>query len=154
MIQNLILESCLTKEPEENVWFVLFKSKLLQFLFFTSNLSTTSTEKPKLPQRMADAVKSYIYTPEEGKHVAAWVFFSLSFSRPRLNWLFSHHFFFVFFTTAFRFPLKLAISAVVSVIALYQVTVQVVVVLHGLQCVRLRWNVWRREVKWKHTLSK
>lgn len=75
MIRNLILESCLTKEPEENVWFLLFKSKLLQFLFFTSNLSTTSTEKPKLPQRMADAVKSYIYTPEEGKHVAAWVFF-------------------------------------------------------------------------------
>ncbi|XP_019934705.1 receptor for retinol uptake stra6 [Paralichthys olivaceus] len=46
-----------------------------------------STETPKLPQRIIDAVKSYIYTPEE----------------------------------AFRFPLKLAISGVVSFIALYQV---------------------------------
>ncbi|XP_044048462.1 receptor for retinol uptake stra6 isoform X2 [Siniperca chuatsi] len=46
-----------------------------------------STETPKLPQRIIDAVKSYIYTPEE----------------------------------AFRFPLKLAISGVVSFITLYQV---------------------------------
>ncbi|XP_073328333.1 receptor for retinol uptake stra6 [Pagrus major] len=52
-----------------------------------SKLSTTSTETPKLPQRILDAVKSYIYTPEE----------------------------------AFRFPLKLAISGVVSFITLYQV---------------------------------
>ncbi|KAF1386749.1 hypothetical protein PFLUV_G00098110 [Perca fluviatilis] len=46
-----------------------------------------STETPKLPQRIIDATKSYIYTPEE----------------------------------AFRFPLKLAISGVVSFITLYQV---------------------------------
>ncbi|XP_037623984.1 receptor for retinol uptake stra6 [Sebastes umbrosus] len=50
-------------------------------------ISTSSTETPKLPQRIIDAVKSYIYTPEE----------------------------------AFRFPLKLAISGVVSFITLYQV---------------------------------
>ncbi|KAG8012676.1 Stimulated by retinoic acid gene 6 protein-like protein, partial [Nibea albiflora] len=52
-----------------------------------AKISTSSTETPKLPQRIIDAVKSYIYTPEE----------------------------------AFRFPLKLAISGVVSFIALYQV---------------------------------
>ncbi|TKS73492.1 Stimulated by retinoic acid gene 6 protein -like protein [Collichthys lucidus] len=52
-----------------------------------AKISTSSTETPKLPQRITDAVKSYIYTPEE----------------------------------AFRFPLKLAISGVVSFIALYQV---------------------------------
>nr|XP_061812866.1 receptor for retinol uptake stra6-like [Nerophis lumbriciformis] len=50
-------------------------------------ISVSSTETPKLPQRIKDAVKSYIYTPEE----------------------------------AFRFPLKLAISGVVSFITLYQV---------------------------------
>ncbi|XP_045893936.1 receptor for retinol uptake stra6 [Micropterus dolomieu] len=52
-----------------------------------SKISTSSTETPKLPQRIIDAVKSYIYTPEE----------------------------------AFRFPLKLAISGVVSFITVYQV---------------------------------
>ncbi|TMS06009.1 Receptor for retinol uptake stra6 [Larimichthys crocea] len=52
-----------------------------------AKISTSSKETPKLPQRIIDAVKSYIYTPEE----------------------------------AFRFPLKLAISGVVSFIALYQV---------------------------------
>lgn len=31
--------------------------------------STSSSETPKLSQRITDAVKSYIYTPEEGKHV-------------------------------------------------------------------------------------
>ncbi|XP_034391538.1 receptor for retinol uptake stra6 [Cyclopterus lumpus] len=50
-------------------------------------ICTSSSETPKLPQRIIDAVKSYIYTPEE----------------------------------AFRFPLKLAISCVVSCITLYQV---------------------------------
>uniref|UniRef100_A0A3Q3VP21 Receptor for retinol uptake STRA6 n=1 Tax=Mola mola TaxID=94237 RepID=A0A3Q3VP21_MOLML len=52
-----------------------------------NKISTSSTETPKLPQRIINAVKSYIYTPEE----------------------------------AFRFPLKLAISGVVSFITLYQV---------------------------------
>ncbi|TNN00455.1 hypothetical protein fugu_011701 [Takifugu bimaculatus] len=52
-----------------------------------SKMSTSSAELPKLPQRIVNAVKSYIYMPEE----------------------------------AFCFPLKLAISAVVSFIALYQV---------------------------------
>ncbi|KAI9529736.1 Receptor for retinol uptake stra6 [Dissostichus eleginoides] len=52
-----------------------------------TKISTSSTETPKLHQRIIDAVKSYIYTPEE----------------------------------AFRFPLKLAISGVVSFITLYQV---------------------------------
>ncbi|XP_010794569.1 receptor for retinol uptake stra6 [Notothenia coriiceps] len=52
-----------------------------------TKISTSSTETPKLHQRIIDAVKSYIYTPEE----------------------------------AFRFPLKLAISCVVSFITLYQV---------------------------------
>ncbi|XP_034443597.1 receptor for retinol uptake stra6 [Hippoglossus hippoglossus] len=51
-----------------------------------NKISTSSTETPKLPQRILDAMKSYIYTPEE----------------------------------AFRFPLKLAISGVVSFITLYQ----------------------------------
>ncbi|XP_029951903.1 receptor for retinol uptake stra6 [Salarias fasciatus] len=49
--------------------------------------STSRTDKPKLLQRITDAVKSYIYTPEK----------------------------------AFRFPLKLAVSAVVSFIVMYQV---------------------------------
>ncbi|KAG5839531.1 hypothetical protein ANANG_G00205950 [Anguilla anguilla] len=49
--------------------------------------STSRTDKPKLSERISDALKSYIYTPEE----------------------------------VFRFPLKLAISAVVSFIAVYQV---------------------------------
>lgn len=53
-----------------------------------TKISTSSTETPKLPQRIMDAVKSYIYTPEE----------------------------------AFRFPLKLAISGVVSFIAVYQMS--------------------------------
>lgn len=53
-----------------------------------SKISTSSTETPKLPQRIIDAVKSYIYTPEE----------------------------------AFRFPLKLAISGVVSFIVVYQMS--------------------------------
>ncbi|KAM3608620.1 uncharacterized protein V6R79_001758 [Siganus canaliculatus] len=52
-----------------------------------NKISASSTETPKLPQRIIDAVKSYIYTPEE----------------------------------AFRFPLKLAISGVVSFITVYQV---------------------------------
>lgn len=30
-----------------------------------SKLSTSNSDKPKLPQRMVDAVKSYIYTPED-----------------------------------------------------------------------------------------
>uniref|UniRef100_A0A1A8K9R2 Receptor for retinol uptake STRA6 n=3 Tax=Nothobranchius TaxID=28779 RepID=A0A1A8K9R2_NOTKU len=50
------------------------------------NISTSSADKPKLSQRVRDAVKSYVYTPED----------------------------------AFRFPLKLAISCVVSFITLYQ----------------------------------
>uniref|UniRef100_A0A3B4G302 Receptor for retinol uptake STRA6 n=1 Tax=Pundamilia nyererei TaxID=303518 RepID=A0A3B4G302_9CICH len=37
--------------------------------FFTFRFSTSSTDKPKLPQRIADAVKSYIYTPEDGKYI-------------------------------------------------------------------------------------
>ncbi|XP_076588784.1 receptor for retinol uptake stra6 [Chaetodon auriga] len=53
----------------------------------STKISASSTETPKLPQRIIDAVKSYIYTPEE----------------------------------AFRFPLKLAISGVVSFITVYQV---------------------------------
>uniref|UniRef100_A0AAQ4PBH4 Receptor for retinol uptake STRA6 n=1 Tax=Gasterosteus aculeatus aculeatus TaxID=481459 RepID=A0AAQ4PBH4_GASAC len=53
----------------------------------TTKISTSSSETPKLSQRITDAVKSYIYTPEE----------------------------------AFRFPLKLAISAVVSFVSLYQI---------------------------------
>ncbi|XP_061578604.1 receptor for retinol uptake stra6 [Cololabis saira] len=52
----------------------------------TSKISISGTDKPKLPRRIIDAVKSYIYTPQD----------------------------------AFRFPLKLAISAVVSFITLYQ----------------------------------
>ncbi|KAG7473375.1 hypothetical protein MATL_G00095140 [Megalops atlanticus] len=58
-----------------------------------SKPSTTSTAKPKLSERVYDAVKSYIYTPEE----------------------------------VFRFPLKLAISAVVSFIAVYQVALLLIV---------------------------
>ncbi|XP_074532981.1 receptor for retinol uptake stra6 [Halichoeres trimaculatus] len=57
----------------------LLKKKLIK-------ISTSSTETPKLSQRIMDAVKSYIYTREE----------------------------------AFRFPLKLAVSCVVSFIAVYQ----------------------------------
>ncbi|XP_036391449.1 receptor for retinol uptake stra6 [Megalops cyprinoides] len=58
-----------------------------------SKPSTTSTAKPKLSERIYDAVKSYIYTPEE----------------------------------VFRFPLKLAISAVVAFIAVYQVALLLIV---------------------------
>ncbi|XP_018619328.1 receptor for retinol uptake stra6 isoform X2 [Scleropages formosus] len=57
-----------------------------------SKNSTTSTTKPKLSERITDALKSYIYMPEE----------------------------------VFRFPLKLAISAVVSFIAVYQVALLLV----------------------------
>ncbi|KAI1904438.1 hypothetical protein AGOR_G00005650 [Albula goreensis] len=65
--------------------------------------STTSTEKPKLSERISDALKSYIYTPEE----------------------------------VFRFPLKLAISAVVSFIAVYQVALLLIAaVVPVLQIVR------------------
>ncbi|XP_068168306.1 receptor for retinol uptake stra6 [Antennarius striatus] len=53
----------------------------------SAKISTSSSDKPNFLQRIADGVKSYIYTPEE----------------------------------AFRFPLKLAISAVISFITLYQV---------------------------------
>ncbi|CAG5957971.1 unnamed protein product [Menidia menidia] len=52
----------------------------------SSKIGASSTDKPKLPQKIVDAVKSYVYTPED----------------------------------AFRFPLKLAISAVVSIITLFQ----------------------------------
>ncbi|AWP08403.1 putative stimulated by retinoic acid 6 protein -like [Scophthalmus maximus] len=67
-------------------------------------ISTSSTETPKLPQRIIDAVKSYIYTPEE----------------------------------AFRFPLKLAVSGVVSFITLYQVCLLLIsAVVPPLQMARL-----------------
>ncbi|XP_068595655.1 receptor for retinol uptake stra6 [Brachionichthys hirsutus] len=64
-----------------------YVKKVLRKKKKSAKISTSSSETPKLPQRIADAVKSYIYTPEE----------------------------------AFRFPLKLAISAVISFITLYQV---------------------------------
>ncbi|KAM9528181.1 receptor for retinol uptake stra6-like isoform 2-T2 [Salvelinus alpinus] len=65
--------------------------------------SQTSTEKPTLVERITDAVKSYMYTPEE----------------------------------VFRFPLKLAISGVVSFTALYQMAlVFVASVVPTLQIVR------------------
>ncbi|XP_054633225.1 receptor for retinol uptake stra6 [Dunckerocampus dactyliophorus] len=67
-------------------------------------IGTSSTETPKLPQRIIDAVKSYIYTPEE----------------------------------AFRFPLKLAISGVVSFITLYQVGLLLIIaVVPSLQTARM-----------------
>ncbi|CAN9499341.1 unnamed protein product [Ophioblennius macclurei] len=66
--------------------------------------STSHTEKPKLLQRITDAVKSYIYTPED----------------------------------AFRFPLKLAVSAVVSFIVMYQVGLLLIIgVVPTLQTARL-----------------
>ncbi|XP_042184603.1 receptor for retinol uptake stra6 [Oncorhynchus tshawytscha] len=65
--------------------------------------TSTSTEKPTLVERITDAVKSYIYIPEE----------------------------------VFRFPLKLAISGVVSFTALYQMAlVFVASVVPTLQIVR------------------
>nr|XP_057931015.1 receptor for retinol uptake stra6 [Doryrhamphus excisus]XP_057931016.1 receptor for retinol uptake stra6 [Doryrhamphus excisus]XP_057931017.1 receptor for retinol uptake stra6 [Doryrhamphus excisus]XP_057931018.1 receptor for retinol uptake stra6 [Doryrhamphus excisus] len=67
-------------------------------------ISTSRTETPKLPQRIIDAVKSYMYTPEE----------------------------------AFRFPLKLAISGVVSFITLYQVGLLLIIaVVPSLQIARM-----------------
>lgn len=33
--------------------------------------SASSTEKPSVGQRIVDAVKSYIYTPEDGKSVSS-----------------------------------------------------------------------------------
>ncbi|KAM9854779.1 receptor for retinol uptake stra6 [Aulostomus maculatus] len=67
-------------------------------------ISSSTAEMPKLPQRIIDAVKSYIYTPEE----------------------------------AFRFPLKLAISGVVSFIMLYQVGLLLILaVVPSLQIARL-----------------
>ncbi|KAM7414625.1 hypothetical protein PAMA_019442 [Pampus argenteus] len=69
-----------------------------------TKISTSSAKTPKLPQRIIDAVKSYIYTPEE----------------------------------AFRFPLKLAISGVVSFITLYQVGLLIILaVVPTLQTARL-----------------
>lgn len=65
--------------------------------------TSTSTEKPTLVERITDAVKSYIYTPEE----------------------------------VFRFPLKLAVSGVVSFTALYQMAlVFVASVVPTLQIIR------------------
>ncbi|KAM6937186.1 receptor for retinol uptake stra6 [Xenentodon cancila] len=52
----------------------------------SSKINMSGTDKPQLPRRILDAVKSYIYTPQD----------------------------------AFRFPLKLAISGVISFITLYQ----------------------------------
>ncbi|XP_077372921.1 receptor for retinol uptake stra6 isoform X2 [Festucalex cinctus] len=67
-------------------------------------IGISSTETPKLPQRIMDAVKSYIYTPEE----------------------------------AFRFPLKLSISGVVSFITLYQVGLLLIMaVVPSLQIARM-----------------
>ncbi|XP_026168170.1 receptor for retinol uptake stra6 [Mastacembelus armatus] len=72
-----------------------------------SKISTSSTESPKLPQRIIDAVKLYIYTPED----------------------------------AFRFPLNLAISGVVSFITLYQVgLLLIMIVVPSLQTARLGVN--------------
>ncbi|KAK6309443.1 hypothetical protein J4Q44_G00209060 [Coregonus suidteri] len=65
--------------------------------------TSTSAEKPTLVERITDAVKSYIYTPEE----------------------------------VFRFPLKLAISGVVSFTAVYQMALVLVAsVVPTLQIVR------------------
>uniref|UniRef100_A0A667YQ60 Receptor for retinol uptake STRA6 n=1 Tax=Myripristis murdjan TaxID=586833 RepID=A0A667YQ60_9TELE len=69
-----------------------------------AKISTSSTEKPKLTQRIIDAVKAYIYTPED----------------------------------VFRFPLKLAISGVVSFISLYQMALLLVLlVVPTLQSARM-----------------
>ncbi|KAM3869734.1 receptor for retinol uptake stra6 [Diretmus argenteus] len=73
-----------------------------------TKVSKSSTEKPKLTQRIIDAVKSYIYTPEE----------------------------------VFRFPLKLAISGVVSFISLYQMALLLVLtVVPTLQTARMGVNI-------------
>lgn len=74
-----------------------------------------SSETPKLPQRIIDALKSYIYTPEEGKGWSCVVWLCLLVIKIKLKLQLLP------FQTAFRFPLKLAISAVVSCITLYQV---------------------------------
>ncbi|XP_071752560.1 receptor for retinol uptake stra6 [Centroberyx gerrardi] len=72
-----------------------------------TKVSTSSTEKPKITQRIIDAVKSYIYTPED----------------------------------VFRFPLKLAISGVVSFISLYQMSLLLVLaVVPTLQAARMGVN--------------
>ncbi|KAM4618239.1 receptor for retinol uptake stra6 [Polymixia lowei] len=72
-----------------------------------TKVSTSSAEKPSLSQRIIDAVKSYIYTPED----------------------------------VFRFPLKLAISGVVSFIALYQMAlILVLAVVPTLQIARMGVN--------------
>ncbi|XP_059917903.1 receptor for retinol uptake stra6 [Gadus macrocephalus] len=69
-----------------------------------SSVGASSTEKPHLLRRMEEAVKSYIYTPED----------------------------------VFRFPMKLAISGVVSFIALYQVALLLVLaVVPALQIARM-----------------
>lgn len=88
-----------------------FKNKLLGIF------STSSAELPKLPQRIVNAVKSYIYMPEEGKGIFHSVIIC-NFTSTLFNEVL------FFCPTAFCFPLKLAISAVVSFIALYQVTAQ------------------------------
>ncbi|XP_071392403.1 receptor for retinol uptake stra6 [Centroberyx affinis] len=72
-----------------------------------TKVSTSSTEKPKITQRIIDAVKSYIYTPED----------------------------------VFRFPLKLAVSGVVSFISLYQMSLLLVLaVVPTLQTARMGVN--------------
>ncbi|KAF3688788.1 Receptor for retinol uptake stra6 [Channa argus] len=69
-----------------------------------TKVSSLTTEKPKLHRRIIDAVKLYIYTPED----------------------------------AFRFPLKLAISGVVSFITLYQMGLLLILtVVPNLQIARL-----------------
>ncbi|KAF7663272.1 hypothetical protein LDENG_00215000 [Lucifuga dentata] len=95
--ENNATEDLSSSYYNEYVKKILNKKKL-------AKLSTSNTEKPKITQRVIDAARSYIYTPED----------------------------------AFRFPVKLAISAVVSCISLYQIGLLLVLaVVPSLQTARL-----------------
>lgn len=49
--------------------FLISQIRLMHSKFVPLFTFYLSTETPKLPQRIIDAMKSYIYTPEEGKRV-------------------------------------------------------------------------------------
>lgn len=98
-------------------WDFKIKKKLWSsFVIFFFFFSSSSAETLNLPQRIISAVKSYVYMPEEGECVLHSIFFC--------NFLWTLCNLVRFCPTAFRFPLKLAISCVVSFIGLYQVTAQ------------------------------
>ncbi|MBN3307875.1 STRA6 protein, partial [Amia calva] len=91
----------------EDLYSSYYKDYVQEILKKKPSKPSSTTAKPKLSARISEALRSYVYTPEE----------------------------------VFRFPLKLAISAVVSFIAVYQVALLLLTfVIPTLQKVRVGVN--------------